>query len=49
MATSGIALFPVVTASQLDAQAEAKKRSDEMQQQTVIRNLGLQILSSDMN
>ena len=38
MAT-GIALFPVVTATQLDEQAEAKKRSDEMQNQTVIQGL----------
>jgi hypothetical protein len=45
MATSGIALFPVVTASQLDAQAEAKKRSDEMQQQTVIQGLAAHVRS----
>jgi len=42
MAT-GIALFPVVTATQLDAQAEAKKRSDDMQNQPVIQGLAAHV------
>lgn len=43
MATSGMALFPVVTASQLEA--ESKQRSDEMQQQTVIQGLASHVRS----
>ena len=42
MAT-GMALFPVVTATQLDAQAEAKKRSDDMQNQPVIQGLAAHV------
>ena len=42
MAT-GIALFPVVTATQLDAQAEAKKRSADMQNQPVIQGLAAHV------
>lgn len=40
---NGIALFPVVTATQLDAQAEAKKRNDDMQNQPVIQGLAAHV------
>lgn len=43
MATSGIALFPIVTATQLDAQAEAKRRSDELQNQPIIQGLAAHV------